>query len=300
LDPKSIVLNGLQCDTVWAACVYLGAPTAAPSNTPSVIANIAQKCSGVANVWPTYYGVELAVGALGAAISNVAEYPSCQFVNTQLVHYDTPPLGANPQLDASVQVVSQSPGAQFCSPSVGYASGRYYTTPFTASSPSPVSADTLYAIPVQIRCTVSVKTLSTYVAAATGQNCRYGIYANNGMGQPGARILDAGPIAVTGTNVTASITLSTPQQLSPGLVFLAVVCDATTPPPPIYPMLTSGSTMGTPTGTLIGLAQPNDTSAVITSDPSSPVLPSAPLPSSFPTPVVYSTSQAPLVFFTPP
>src|SRR5438067_8459729 len=63
-----LTVNNVQCDTVWEACVFAGAnsPTA---DTPTIISNVAQKCSGFANVWPKYYGVEVGSGSGGLTIS---------------------------------------------------------------------------------------------------------------------------------------------------------------------------------------------------------------------------------------
>ncbi|HEX4077893.1 MAG TPA: hypothetical protein VHX61_03335 [Rhizomicrobium sp.] len=279
-SPKNVILNDMQCDTVWSACVYLGAAGALHSDTPTVVSNVAQKCSGFQNVWPTYYGVELAAGTSGAAISNVTGRPSCGIANTQLVHYD----GA---IDPSVQAVSQSPAAQFCSPSLGFQPGRFYTTPFTSASSFTVAANTLYAIPVQIPCTVTVSQLSTYVITGVPiKSCEYGIYGNNGQGQPGALILDAGNTLVSPPGGNKAIS-GLSQPLAPGLIFLVVGCNAS-------PTLNAGATTGTLLGSLVGLTAQTDTSAV----EESTAWTFGALPPEFPA-VTYAATAPPLVYLTP-
>jgi hypothetical protein len=117
-SPRGVIVSNMQCDTVWSACVFVG--SASPNvGAPSVVTNIAQKCSGFANVWPTYYAVELAAGITGAAVSNVNAVPSCGIPMTQLVYYDNLLDGA--------RMASQNFSAQYCLPARGFTSNRYYT-----------------------------------------------------------------------------------------------------------------------------------------------------------------------------
>jgi hypothetical protein len=232
-SPKNVTLSNMQCDVVWSACVFIGSSFPTPSDAPSVITNIAQKCSGLGNVWPTYYGVELATAINGAAVSNVDASPACGVANTQLVYFDNPADGA--------QMTSQNLAAQYCMPARGFQPGRYYTTPFTSAASAPLSPNTLYAIPVLIACQVDVTELSTSVVTGAGASCEYGIYGDNGAGQPGTLILDAGSVSLPASGPSHSLALS--QRLSPGLVFLVVDCNGT-------PTLRGGSVTGNLMGAL--------------------------------------------------
>jgi hypothetical protein len=275
-SPKNITLNNRQCDGAWSACVFLGSSGVVNADLPSVISNVLQKCSGVQNIWPTYYGVELATGISAVAVSNVVADPTCQIGNTQFVHYDSPIL------DPSVQTLSQSTSAQFCTPSLGYRNSRYYKTPFSTASPIVVAAGVLYAAPVQVGCTVTVNQLSTYVQTGAAGACHLGIYGNNGKGQPGALVADAvvsvaysGAPAVSGPLAT---------QLPPGLFFLVLGCN-------VAPTVKAGL----PVGNLVGLAFQNDTSAIV----ETPWTYAAQLPSFFPTASYAPNAAAPLVFIKP-
>jgi hypothetical protein len=281
-SPNNVILSNMQCDTVWSACVFLGSAASTNMDTPSVVSNVVQKCIGFMNVWPNYDGLQLANRTSGVAISNISAFPSCNIPNTQLVAYDNPLNG--------IQMASQNYAAQYCTPSRGFMPGRYYTTPFTSAGAgtTAIAAATLYAIPVPIACAVTVTQLSTYVnSGGTGVSCEYGIYGDNGSGQPGPLILDAGSVSLPASNAAAPKTVS--QQLSPGLVFLVVGCSGT-------PILQSGSVTGTLLGSLIGLGAQTDTNAVIESTGWS----FGALPSTFPgATYAASTTLAPLVFLRP-
>lgn len=278
-----VSLSGMQCDTVYGSCVFIGTSASAggadADDTPTTVTNIAQKCSGFKNVWPTYYGVEIPAGASGIAVSNVTSGPGCDVPSNQLVHLDGP---TNP----SVQAVFQNSGTQTCSPSLGFQSGRYYTMPFTAPSVLVIAANTLYAIPFQIPCAMQVSSLSVYVnTGASSKSCRLGIYGNNGAGQPGALVVDAGTASVAAAG-TATRTFG-PVSVAPGLVFLVAGCNGA-------PTLNSGS--GTLIGSLLGFGSPTDTNVAVYG---SWTYSTGSLPSTFPTPVTYTTATTPLVFASP-
>ena len=274
-----------QCDTVWSACVFLGSAAAGNADSPSVIANIAQKCSGFANVWPTYYGVELAAGTTGSSVNNVGANPACGIPNSQLVFYDNP-------LDGT-QTVSLNFAPQYCAPTQSFKPNRYYTTPFTNSSTFAVTANILYAIPVPIACTVTISQLSAWVSTGvTSARCEYGVYATNGLGQPGTLILDGGNQAADTSGSQSAVT-GLAQRLAPGLVFLVVGCNA-------GPTLTAGSVTGTLLGGLIGLGAQNHTNATLESVSGAwnYATPGG-LPKTFPA-ISYSSSDlTPLVFLAP-
>jgi hypothetical protein len=170
--------------------------------------------------------------------------------------------------------------------------GRYYTTPFTSAGPNvAIASSTLYAIPAPIACAVTVTQLSAYeTSSGSASACRLGIYGDNGSGQPGPLILDAGTVPILAGPPTA-VAQSVSQQLAPGLVFLVAGCNGTL-------TLQSGSVTGTLLGSLIGLGARTDTNAVMESTGWS----FGALPPAFPG-ATYATSPgstlAPLVFLRP-
>lgn len=282
---KNGIVSNFQCDTVWVACIYLGESDSPAGDTPAVVTNVAQKCAGAFNnVWPTYYGVLLAPGTAGTAVSNVTAKPNaCGITNSQLVSYQSSVNINNGNVDPSVQAVSQNLSAQFCSPSLGYRKNRYYTAPFTAASNLTIAANTLYAIPVQISCIVTVSELSVHVNGAASASYEFGIYGNNGSGQPGALIYDAGSVTLPTTGGgPARILLTIPQELGPGLVFLVAGCNGA-------PTLTAGTLIDG----LVGLTNQTDAAAVMESSSWS----YGALPQTFPGFAYATTTASPLVYF---
>lgn len=65
---------------------------------------------------------------------------------------------------------------------------------------------------------INVATVTT--AGSAGAVCRLGIYKDDGTGNPGKLVLDAGTVDVTTTTGTKSITLGSDITLQPGLYWL--------------------------------------------------------------------------------
>jgi hypothetical protein len=210
------------------------------------------------------------------SVTNVVGSPRCGIANTQLVHLD----GVT---DPSVQTVTQSPTAQFCSPSAGFQPTRYYTTPYAASTTVGVMANTLYAVPLQIPCGMTpTKVAIDVTTAATGQ-CELGIYGSDADGQPANLIVDAGHVGVNSVGVMSKpLTLPLP----PGLVFLVVGCSQA----PTLQAGTGGASNG-----VLGLTSPADANALITA---SWTYAANALPTTFPM-VAYATTATPLVYLVP-
>jgi hypothetical protein len=296
---KNLFITNMQCDTVWIGCIYLGESDSPTSNTPSMVTNVAQKCTmGFANVWPSYVAVLLAPGITGTAVSNVAAKPNaCQIANTHLVSYQSSIY--EPSLDASV---AQDPSGQFCASSLGFASSRYYTIPITSAYTNfQVAANKLYAIPVQIPCGITIERLSTYIntIGSTGASCEYGIYGGNGAGLPGALILDAGSIAATSLGSAEKIGLN--QQVGPGLYFLVVGCNSVMTEPQLNASSASVTLPGTLLGGLLGLTSQTATNAFIVGTGwTFGALPSPAFTSSGVTISYASSSITPLMYFRIP
>lgn len=119
-------------------------------------------------------------------------------------------------------------GAHTRNPRQELKTGEYYTgCPVEVWVTSQFAANRLYGLPFHVardatydRITINVTTVNS------GQNIRLGIYELGTDLYPGALVLDAGTVDVSGTGVEA-ITIS--QALTKGLYFVAAVADAGTP-----------------------------------------------------------------------
>lgn len=110
----------------------------------------------------------------------------------------------------------------------GIVAGNYYHSPFDQSgSTGTLAANTLYGSLVYIQNDVTITKLSIQVATGqAGKSARLGIYANS-AGVPGARILDAGTVALDTSGVKEVTGLS--QALTGGAwYFFALLSNATT------------------------------------------------------------------------
>jgi hypothetical protein len=88
---------------------------------------------------------------------------------------------------------------------------------------------------------------------AAGSVIRFGIYADNGSGYPGARIIDCGTAASTGTGV---ISVTTSIALTPGLVWLTCVAQGQAgTQPTVYGAYTSRTAFALGTSQPVGYVE---------------------------------------------
>jgi len=116
-----------------------------------------------------------------------------------------------------------APATQWPSPSlITGGSGKWFTVPSGASTAAPVDS-TVHATPflVSKATTFAAIAVNTTIAGAAGSLYRLGIYADNGSGYPGAKVLDAGTVATDTAAGFKQIAIS--QALDPGLYWLAAV-----------------------------------------------------------------------------
>jgi len=84
----------------------------------------------------------------------------------------------------------------------------------------------LYATPIILPVTATYDRIAINISTAeAGTNARLGIYADNGAGEPGALVLDAGTVSLA---AVAVVTIVINQQLSAGLYWVVVVANSTT------------------------------------------------------------------------
>jgi hypothetical protein len=111
----------------------------------------------------------------------------------------------------------------------GYIVGFYYPTPnSTQNATVTMTLSQLRAVPFRVDKTTTWDRIGfeqTTVGAA-GALIRLGIYADDGLGAPGALTLDAGTVAADSGTGIKTITIS--QQLTPGVYWLAAVCQVAT------------------------------------------------------------------------
>lgn len=101
-----------------------------------------------------------------------------------------------------------------------FTSGSAYSSPSTGNSTCAIGVATCSATPIAIEHPALFSQISVEVTspAAAGGVVRLGIYSDNGAGQPGPLLLDAGVVPTTTTGLV-SITIA--QLISPGLYWLA-------------------------------------------------------------------------------
>lgn len=103
----------------------------------------------------------------------------------------------------------------------GYLTGNYYfcNSYFGPSTNSGLGFGTLRVTAWTVHSAVTITRLfAEHTVAQTGTTLRIGIYADNGSGQPGALVLDAGTINTANTAGVQEITVS--QALTPGLYWV--------------------------------------------------------------------------------
>ena len=136
-----------------------------------------------------------------------------------------------------------------CAPGLGgFATGQSYTSPATTfgTFTTPTAGGILYAIPFVSPLGEPISKMSIFVTAAgTATKCRLGVYGVD-SGAPGALLLDAGDVTLSGTGVQQKLGLNF--LLSPNaLYFLALGCDMNV-------TLEAGGATGNLSGMLGGLA----------------------------------------------
>jgi hypothetical protein len=102
--------------------------------------------------------------------------------------------------------------------------GRYYCQPNVASQTSagPV-LDQVYYMPFPIARDCTLDRIGIYITAAAGASgvVRLGLYADDGTGKPGARIVDGGTVVATAATTARSVTIN--EVVTKGLYHIAVV-----------------------------------------------------------------------------
>lgn len=185
--------------------------------------------------------VELASDAQVAAVSAaIAALGTAALVNTGTSSGDVPLLSTGGRLPIA-RIASGTPdGTKFVrddgtlvTPSGGssaapnafsVAVGNYFPTPNTSNSTVTPTLDQLRAHPIVVTATTTFDRIATHCTTLSGSAlARLGIYADNGRGQPGALVLDAGTVALSSTGVR-TITIS--QVLNPGIYHVASVHQA--------------------------------------------------------------------------
>lgn len=133
--------------------------------------------------------------------------------------------GLNPESET----ITSAQLASYLSTNTDWVSGRFYGIPLGMTSAALLTVTgTLYAYPVYIPNTVTVKSLNLSVTTGqTGGSARIGIYADNGAGYPGTLVAgsDAGALAATATAVVSNSSLSI--VLNPGTYWFASIFTAT-------------------------------------------------------------------------
>jgi|GEM_PF-1183903 len=112
------------------------------------------------------------------------------------------------------------PGARFTS--------GFYIGPSGSRTTLPMAADTEYAVPIYMSGsgTISRLGIEVTVAGTAGTLIRLGIRGDNGTGQPGTLVLDAGTVA--GDAITSGIEISSlTQAISPGLYWFTATAQST-------------------------------------------------------------------------
>lgn len=115
-----------------------------------------------------------------------------------------------------------------------FVTGLYYTAPGVrgAAALTVFTKDKAAFIPFYVTETATFDRMG--ISVSTGQastNGRLAIYADDGHGQPGALVLDAGTVVTT---ATAAVEATINQQLTPGLYWLACVTQGGTTQPTLY------------------------------------------------------------------
>jgi len=113
-------------------------------------------------------------------------------------------------------------------PGARHAPGRYYYPVTLPSAASALTVNQLMAMPIGIGNSVTLDRIccNIGVGGTAGSVVRLGLYADDGMGSPGALILDAGTINGTTTGAH-EITIS--QALTAGWVWVAGVAQVAAP-----------------------------------------------------------------------
>jgi hypothetical protein len=179
---------------------------------------------------------------------------------------------------ADVTVVKASTvGPYFITP--GYKSASYYwaNSVATTSTSGALGNSTVRVTPWVVTASVTLtRVFAAYtVAGQSGSVFRIGIWNDDGTGQPGTLLLDAGTIATDGTPGSVEATVS--QAITPGLYWIggAVQNAGTTQPtivtvaPAAIPtMIPAGTSLPTNTGAAIGYTQSGVSGAFGTFTPS--------------------------------
>lgn len=115
-------------------------------------------------------------------------------------------------------------------PQIGVGSwvtGYYYGTKSgTTATTTPLTKGKIYFVRFEVSVSFTAKQLYLYIVAGVATTTvRFGIYADNGHGKPGAKVLDAGTVASTASTTGVGITVT--HTLTPGVYWLCVVRQGT-------------------------------------------------------------------------
>jgi len=103
---------------------------------------------------------------------------------------------------------------------------RWFTAPVGSPTAISPTINNLCVVPITIQKAINVAQLSlTVTTAVAASTIRMGIYADNGIGYPGALIIDAGSID---TSTTGNKTIACVTTLPPGTYWIAYVSQGTT------------------------------------------------------------------------
>ena len=236
-------LSQTQCDIANVACVRMASNPVSAKNNPGQITDTQLKCGSLSSVSSSFSGAELPDGAINTSVSGTVAANSCNIAGSQLVRLD----GA---IASTVSLCNNSNATvATCAPGLGgFATGQSYTSPATTfgTFTTPTAGGILYAIPFVSPLGGPISKMSIFVTAAgTATKCRLGVYGVD-SGAPGALLLDAGDVTLSGTGVQQKLGLNF--LLSPNaLYFLALGCDKDV-------TLEAGGATGNLSGMLGGLA----------------------------------------------
>lgn len=159
-------------------------------------------------------------------LSNGFPLASLPFTGNERFIVDTQlSSGAQPETEA----VTLSQLSAYASGAPSWVTGRFYGFPLGSTLASALTVTgTLYAYPIFVPSTVTVKSLNLSVATGqTGGAAHIGIYADNGAGYPGALVSGTDVAAVAAT-ATAVVSTTPNVLLNPGVYWVASIYTATT------------------------------------------------------------------------
>ena len=128
--------------------------------------------------------------------------------------------------------------------------GYWYMSPAQidgGATPAAITADRLYALPIELDTATSIAKIGTYVTTGSATNLRFGLYTDVG-GTPGALLWDSGSISANLTNTECAGTVGVVYPA--GVYWLAMVGDGT----PTIEYVTNGESLNVFGMTAVNLA----------------------------------------------